>query len=214
MTPGAWLGVALFAGYALWLFAFFTWFRPRAMRALARRLGTRIVESTAVLDAGTWSTKDSAPLAKTGAVLGADLVLLLLGTVGMAALIFIPAFLIAESGALLPLEARLTGRAVTLRVGTPSVMTNDAGRATLPFEVDNGGRADLRSCRAAVDGYVARDGYLHGTSPSFDLAAGASRSAVIELAATRPPRGTHGVRIKLECGNERLAVQTTMLAVR
>jgi hypothetical protein len=214
VTPGAWLGIALFAGYALWLFAFFQYLRPRAMRAVARRLRTKVVESTDALDAGTWSTDDDAPLARTGAVLGADVALLLLGTVGVAALVFIPAFMIGESGALLPVESRMTGRAVTLRLHPPSVMPSGDPRATLPVEVDNGGRSDLRACRALVDGYGARDGYLHGASPWFDLAAGARVAAVVRLEATRPPRGEHDVRIKVECDNERLAVETVRLTVR
>ena len=214
MTPGAWLGIALFAGYALWLFAFFTYVRPRAMRAVARRLRTKVVESTDPLDAGTWSTDDDAPLAKTGAVLGADLVLLLLGTVGVAALVFIPAFMIGESGALLPLESRMTGRAVTLRLHPPNAMPAEDPKVPLSVEVDNGGSANLRACRALVDGYSARNGYLHGASPWFDLAAGARVAAVVRLEAMRPPRGEHKVRIKVECDNERLAVEGVKLTVR
>src|SRR4029434_9587601 len=139
------------------------------MRAVARRLRTKVVESTDPLDAGTWSTDDDAPLAKTGAVLGADLVLLLLGTVGVAALVFIPAFMIGESGVLLPLESRMTGRAVTLRLHPPNAMPAEDPKVTLSIEVANGGPANLRACRALVDGYSARAGYLHGASPWFDL---------------------------------------------
>jgi hypothetical protein len=214
VTPGAWLGIALFAGYALWLFAFFTYVRPRAMRAVARRLRTKVVESADPLDAGTWSTDDDAPLAKTGAVLGADFVLSLLGTVGVAALFFIPAFLIGESGVLLPLESRMTGRAVMLRLHPPNAMPADDPKATLSVEIDNSGSANLRACRALVDGYSARNGYLHGASPWFDLAAGARVAAVVRLEAMRPPRGEHDVRIKVECDNERLAVETVKLTVR
>ena len=214
MTPGAWLGIALFAGYALWLFAFFQYVRPRAMRAVARRLRTKVVESTDALDAGTWSTDDDAPLVKTGAVIGADFVLLLLGTVGVAALVFIPAFIVGESGVLLPLESTMTGRAVTLRLHPPNAMPADDPKASLSVEVDNGGSASLRACRALVEGYSARNGYLHGTSPWFDLAAGARVAAVVRLEAMRPPRGEHEVRIKVECDNERLAVETLKLTVR
>ena len=214
MTPGAWLGISIFAGYALWLFAFFTYVRPRAMRAISRRLRTKVVESTDLLDAGTWSTEDDAPLAKTGVVIGADFVLVLLGTVGVAALVFIPAFIVGESGVLLPLESRMTGRGVTLRLHPPNAMPADNPRATLSVEVDNGGRVDLRKCRALVDGYSARNGYLHGASPWFDVAAGARVAAIVKLEAVRPPPGDHDVRIKVECDNERLAVETVKLAVR
>jgi len=214
VTPGAWLGVALFAGYALWLFAFFGVVRPRVMRAVSRRLRTKVVESTDPLDAGTWSTDDDAPLAKTGAVLGVDFVLLLLGTVGVAALVFVPAFIVGESGVLLPVEGRMTGRAVTLRLHPPNAMPADNPKVTLLIEVDNGGHTDLRACRALVDGYSARNGYLHGASPWFDLAAGARVAAVVRLEAVQPPPGEHAVRIKVECGNEQLAVETVSLAVR
>lgn len=214
LSPGAWLGIALFAGYATWLWAFFTHVRPRAMRALSRKLKVKVVESLDVEDAGTWSAGDDAPLAKTGAVLAADLALLLLGTVGVAAIVFVPAFLVAESGVLLPLEGRMTGRTVTLRVQPPSAMPADVGKAALPIEVDNTGHVDLRACRAQVDGYSARNGYLRGATPWFDLAAGARVAAVVRLEAMRPPRGDHEVRIEVECDNERLATGTVTLAVR
>ena len=214
LTPGQWFGIALVAGYVVWLFVFFQYLRPRAMRTVAGRLRTKVVESTDVLDAGTWSTDDDAPLAKTGAVFGADFVLLLLGTVGVAALVFIPAFIVAESGVLLPLESRMTGRGVTISLHAPNAMPADNPKVSLAIEVDNGGRADLRACRALVDGYSARNGYLHGASPWFDLAAGARVAAVVKLEAMRPPRGEHDVRIKVECDNERLAVGAVTLTVR
>ena len=214
LTPGAWLGIALFAGYGLWLWAFFTHVRPRAMRAIARRLGTNVVESTDFEDAGTWRTDDDAPIAKTGAVLAVDLALALIGTVGVAALVFVPAFIVAESGVLLPLESSMTGRAVALTIRTPNAIAQEDARVALAIEVDNGGRTDLRACRALVDGYSARDGYLHGASPWFDLAAGARLAARVRLEATRPPRGDHDVRIKVECANERLAVGNVTVTVR
>ena len=55
---------------------------------------------------------------------------------------------------------------------------------------------------------------MHGASPWFDLAAGARLAALVRLEATRPPRGDHEVRIKVECGNERLVVGTVSVAVR
>ena len=214
MGPGAWLGVALFAGYAFWLFAFFQWVRPRARRAVGRRLRTKVVESTDVVDAGTWDTDDDAPLAKTGAVIGADFALLMLGTVGVAALVFIPAFIVAESGVLLPLESRLTGRGLALRLQPPNAMPADNPKVSLAIEVDNGGRTDLRACRAEVAGYSARNGYMHGASPYFDLAAGARVAAIVKVEAMRPPRGDHELRIRVDCSNERLAVEPVTLTVR
>lgn len=214
LTPGAWLGIALFAAYAVWLWAFFTHVRPRVMAALGRRLRVRVTESHDVLDAGTWTTDDDAPIRKTGAVLAADLAVLLLGTVGVAALVFVPAFLVAESGVLLALEGRMTGRLVALRVAGPATMQAAVAKATLAAEAVNEGRTALRQCRAVVDGYTARNGYLTGASPWFDLDAGARRSVTIVLDAIRPPIGEHAFRVKVECANERLAVAEAQVVVR
>lgn len=214
LTPGAWLGIALFAGYAIWLWAFFTHLRPRAMRAIGRRLGTRVHESLEFEDAGTWSTEDEAPLAKTGAVMAADFALLLLGTVGVAAVAFVPVFIVADSGALLPIESRITGRAVEMRIAPPNAMAADSARTALTVEIDNKGASVLTACRAMVDGYTARDGYLHGTSSTFDLAPGARAATTVRVEAQKPVKGEHEIRIKLECGNERLAVAKATLSVR
>jgi hypothetical protein len=93
-------------------------------------------------------------------------------------------------------------------------MPADNPQVNLAIQVDNAASAGLRACRALVDGYSARNGYLHGTSPWFDLAAGASVAAIVKLQATRPPAGEHEVRIKVECANERLAVESVKLTVR
>lgn len=212
LTPGAWLGIALIAAYAVWLWAFFTHVRPRVMRALARRLRVRVTESHDVLDAGTWATEDDAPIRKTGAVIVADFAVLMLGTVGMAALVFVPAFMVGESGVLLQLEGRMTGRQVSLRVAGPAIMRG--GKASLAVEAVNEGRSPLRQCRAMVEGYTARNGYLTGASPWFDLDAGARRSVAVPLDAIRPSPGEHAFRVKAECTNERLAVSDARLVVR
>lgn len=214
LTPGAWLGIALFAAYAIWLWAFFTHVRPRVMGGLGRRLRVRVAESHDALDAGTWSTDDDAPIRKTGTVLAADLLVLLLGTVGVAALVFVPAFIVADSGALLALEGRMTGRRVTLRAAGPATMQAAVAKATLGIEAVNEGSTALRQCRAAVDGYTARNGYLTGASPWFDLDAGARRSVTIALDSIRPPAGEHSLRVKVECSNERLAVADAAIVVR
>ena len=67
--------------------------------------------------------------------------------------------------------------------------------------------------RAAVDGYKASNGYLHGSSATFALAAGERRRVALALSATRPPPGDHPFRIKLECALERLAVGEAILRV-
>ncbi len=211
--PGAWLGLALLAAYGAWLWAFFSRVRPRAMAALGRRLEVEVRESTDPLDAGTYGVEGGgATLPKSGAVYAADLALLLLGTVGVGALVFVPAFLVAESGALLGLEGRLTGRAVAMSASGAATMTS--GKATLAVEVANVGREALRACRASTDGYTSRNGYLHGGSAWFDLAPGERRSVTVSLDAVRPPSGEHRFRAKVECANERLAVAEARLVVR
>ncbi|MFO1308586.1 MAG: hypothetical protein U1F64_09105 [Burkholderiales bacterium] len=211
--PGVWLGLALLAAYGAWLWAFFSRVRPRAMAALGRRLAVEVRESSDPLDAGTYDVEDEgAALRKRAAVYAADLALLLLGTVGVAALVFVPAFLVAESGALLGLEGRLTGRSVAM--SAPASATMASGKATLAVEVANTGREALRACRATTDGYTARNGYLHGSSAWFDLAPGERRSATVPLDAVRPPAGEHRFRVKVECANERLAVAEATLVAR
>ena len=165
MSAAILLGIVLLALYWAWIGIFFARVRPGIMAAVGRRLRVKVAESTDVLDAGTYGVKgDDAPLRKTGVVLVADLVVLLLGTVGVAALLFIPAFLVADSGALLPLEARLTGRGATLSMARGAAMASSIGKATLEVRAENVGREALRECVASVDGYTARNGYLHGSS--------------------------------------------------
>jgi len=213
--PGAWLGIALFAAYLAWLGAFFASVRPRLMAALGRRLKVEVRESTDLLDAGTYDIEgQGATLPKTGVVYAADLALLLVGTVGVAALVFVPAFIVAESGALLPLEGRITGRSVAMQVAGTATMASASGKATLGVGAINDGRERLRQCRAMVDGYTSRNGYLHGSSAWFDLAPGERRAVEIALDAIKPPAGVHRFRVKVECANERLAVADAVLGVR
>jgi hypothetical protein len=209
------LGVALLVVYWAWIGVFFGRVRPRIMDGLGRRLDVRVRESTDVLDAGTYDTRsDRAPLRKKGVVYVVDLVVLLLGTVGAAALLFVPAFLVADSGTLLPLEAKLTGRGAELRVPEAVEMNAGDGKASLALDVRNTGRDALAGCIGGVDGYTSRNGYLHGVTARFDLAAGERRSVALALDATRPPAGERAFRVKLECANERLAVAEARLVVR
>jgi hypothetical protein len=208
-------GILLLLLYWAWIGVFFARVRPGIMNALGRRLRVRVAESTSIVDAGTYGVDaPDAPLRKTGAVLAADFVVLLVGTVGVAALLFVPAFLVAESGALLPPEGKLTGRSATLSVASSATMPSSSGVARIALDASNVGREALRDCRAGVDGYTARNGYLNGSSPRFDLAPGARHAVAIELSATRPPAGAHRFRVKLECANERLAVADAALDVR
>lgn len=208
-------GIVLLVLFWAWIGVFFARVRPRIMNALGRRLRVKVEESTAFVDAGTYGIKgDTASLPKTGVVLLADFSVLFLGTVGVAALLFIPAFLVAESGSLLPLEARLTGRGAALRVLDVVAMSPASSRATLALDVHNTGRETLVGCAGSVDGYTARNGYLHGSSARFDLAVGERRPVLLVLEATDPPAGERGFRLKLECANERLAVADAVLRVR
>jgi len=215
MSPAVALGVALLVLYWAWIGVFFGRVRPRIMEALGRRLDVRVRESTDVLDAGTYDTRsERAPLRKKGAIYVADLVVLLLGTVGVAALLFVPAFLVADSGALLPLETKLTGRGAELRVPGAAETTAGDGRATIALDVRNTGRDALAGCLGGVDGYTSRNGYLHGSTARFDLAVGERRSVTLALESMRPRPGEHAFRLKLECANERIAVADAKLVVR
>jgi hypothetical protein len=215
MTPAVVLGIALLVLYWAWIFVFFGRVRPKIMEALGRRLGVRVRESTDVLDAGTYDVRgERTPLRKSGAVYAADLVVLLLGTAGVAALIFVPAFLVAESGALLPYESKITGRGAELRVVDAAEMSPSVGKATLALDVWNTGREALAGCIGGVEGYTSRNGYLHGATARFDLAAGERKPVMLAVEATRPPPGERTFRVKLECANERIAVADTKLVVR
>ena len=215
MTPAAVLGVVLLAIYWAWIALFFARVRPWLMARLGSRLDVRVRESLNLLDAGTWDASGrGATLPKSGVVMAADLAILLVGVVGVAALIFIPAILVADSGALLPLEARLAGRGAELRVSGTAEMTSAHPVAPLAVEVANRGREPLRDCYAMVDGHSAQNGYLHGRSARFDLAVGERIRVPLALEAMRPPQGSHAFRLKIECANERLAVARATLRVR
>ena len=209
------LGIALLVLYWAWIGVFFGRLRPRIMEALGRRLGVSVRESTDVLTAGTYEARsERTPLRKTGAIYAVDLVVLLLGTAGVAALVFVPAFLVGESGALLPYESKFTGRGAELRVVDAAEMSPSDGKATLALDVWNTGRDPLAGCVGAVEGYTSRNGYLHGATSRFDLATGERKPVKLALEATRPPSGEHRFRLKLECANERVAVADARLVVR
>lgn len=214
-SPLTYVGLALIAGYWVWLWAFFTHVRPRLMQALGRRLQVAVRESTGVLDGGTYSPqREDVPLSKQSTILGADLLLLLAGTVGIAALVFIPAFLIADSGRLLSIEGRLTGRRVTLEAIPVAMMPNSKARAAIDVAVRNDGTKSLAPCIAKVADYSARNGYLNGKSALFALEPRQRAVLRVELDAIKPPAGEHRYRIEVECGADRLAVGEARLLVR
>lgn len=215
MTPAVVLGLALLVIYWAWIALFFARVRPWLSAKLGAALGVRVRESMNPLDAGTWDASGrGASIPKSGAVAILDLAILLVGVVGVAALIFVPAFIVAESGALLPIEAKLTGRGAELHVRDTAEMDASTPRARLTLDARNTGREALRDCYGMVEGYSARNGYLHGRSDRFDLAVDARSPVAIALEAMRPPPGTHPFRLKLECANERLAVADAVLRVR
>lgn len=215
MTPAVLFGIALLALYWAWLGLFFARVRPWLMQRLGRRLSVEVAESTDPLDAGTYDIEgDAKPLRKSLAVYAADFGVLLLGTVGAAALLFIPVFVVAERGLLLPIEAALTGRGATLRIVEAGGMTQAGAKARFVVVAENVGDAALTACRVGVDGYTARNGYLHGTSATFELPRGAAPSVPLDLEAMRPVPGKHRVRLELECANERYAVVEATLGVR
>lgn len=214
-VPAIALGLGLLVAYWIWLWAFFAKVRPRIMDAVGRRLDVKVAESLEFLDAGTYDVEDEdAPVRKRGAVWLADLVVIAIGTVGVAAAVFVPAFLVAESGALLPLEARLTGRGATLSVRAEATWPASARGVALRVEARNTGREPLARCQVRTADYRASDGYLHGNSASFDLPAGATRAVDLKLEATRPLAARTLVRLRLDCSDERYAAASVALAPR
>ncbi len=144
MTPAVVLGVVLLAIYWAWVAFFFARVRPWLMARIGSRLGVRVRESMDILDAGTWATSGrGTTLPKSGLVMAADLAILLVGVVGVAALIFVPAFLLGESGALLPLEARLTGRGAEIRVPGAAEMTATTFRSRACCRSSTGCRSSM-----------------------------------------------------------------------
>ena len=206
-------GLLLVVGYWVWLWAFFARVRPSIMARLGRRLRVRVRESSGVLDGGTYAIEDGdAPIGKHGTVVLADFALTFAGTVGVAALVFIPASVVGESGVLLPLEGSITGRRASIRA--PASVAMQALHADVPIDIENTGRLPLSRCAVETSGYSAGSGYVHGRSASFDVRAGQVRSVVLPLSAARPAPGTHAIRVELECEARRIAASSIAVDVR
>lgn len=215
LKPAVWLGVALLVAYWAWLYLFFARVRPWLMRRLAQRLAVDVAESHEILDAGTYNiTGRRAPARKHAAVWLADAALTGAGTVGMAALLFVPAFLVAESGALLPLEAQLTGRGATLEVPRDVEWKLGAHAASASAIAANTGAVALAPCEVRTAEYNARHGYINGKSRSFDLAPGASQRVELPLSAIRPPSAGLSIPLRLDCANERYGAARLRIVVR
>jgi hypothetical protein len=192
-------GIVIAVSYIVWLIVFFQLVRPWLMERAGRRLGVEVHESLDALDGGTYTTKEDVPLAKSGAVVLMDFAGLMLGTVGMAAAVFIPAFLIAESGAPYRWEGALTNARVSLTAIEVGPMRN--GNSTARVRVVNEGEQDHGQCRIDVGEYTARNGYLHGASSYFDIAANTEQLVDVKLDALKSVLGTHQFSLRLECQN-------------
>ena len=200
-VPAIALGVALLVAYWIWLWAFFAKVRPRIMKALGRRLDVKVAESVEFLDAGTYNVEtEDAPIRKHGAVWGVDILVTVLGTVGVAAAIFVPAFLVADSGMLLPLEAKLTGRGATIAAPPESRWPAGNTRTTLDVAVTNSGRSDLARCRVRTADYTGARRLPHrhvavrrpARRRDADLDAAARRATT----ARRPHDRAHQARMR------------------
>ncbi len=192
-------GIFVVIVYIVWLVVFFQMFRARLMNYFARQMNVRVKESLDALDAGTYNTVGDASLTKSAAVQILDLVVLLIGTVGVCALISIPAFLFGESGAPYRWESILLGTQASI-VNLQIEPMRD-GEANVAATVANQGNVTASQCQVRTSDYSARNGYMNGSSAFFDLARGETRVIEFTLDAVNPPRGEYTVNFALECRN-------------
>ena len=192
------VGIVIVLALIGWPIVFLQVVRPRVMARIGRWLQVGVRESTDAWDAGTYDAHDGAPLHKTLAVTVADLVVILVGIVGVIAAISIPLFLFVETGLPYRWEGQLTGTAVRIVEVVVPPMTDDT--TTARVTVRNEARAAMQACRLDVAGYTARNGYLTGASNAFDLEPEASVTVDLKLDVSRRIPGTHAVRLNLECG--------------
>ncbi len=185
--------------YIVWLIAFFQFFRSRVMNYFAERMNVRVRESLDVLDAGTYNTVGDVPLVKSGAVQILDMLILLIGTVGVCALISIPAFLFGESGAPYRWESILLGTPASIINLQVEPLRDD--EANVAATIANQGNVNASQCQVRTSDYSARNGYMNGSSALFDLARGETRVIEFTLDAVNPPRGEYAVNFALECQN-------------
>lgn len=162
-----------------------------------RWLNAEVHESTGPWDAGAYDTRQGTPVRKTVGVAVADLVVILVGIVGVIAAVTIPLFLLVESGLPSRWEGQITGTLV--RIGTVVVPPMTARKVTARVTVHSHARQAMRACELDVAGYTARNGYLHGTSRAFDLEPSTSETIDLPLEVMRRVPGTHAIQIDLEC---------------
>jgi hypothetical protein len=187
------------AVYAVWLLVFFQFVRPQVMDAFAKRMGIQVRESFDVLGENMYETVGKTSLAKAGLVQVLDLVTILVGTVGVLALLSIPGFLLVESGAPYRWESLLTKTAVSMTSAQIPPMSDDKSAAVIT--VQNESDAAMQSCQISVDNYTASNGYLTGQSTYFDLAARELQSVDLDLSALNPAPGSYDFVLRLECNN-------------
>lgn len=201
-------GIAVVFSFFVWMILFFQIVRPRVMAWVGERFNVQVRESTGALDAGSYEVVDKAPLAKHGAIALIDLAVLLLGTVGICALISIPAFLIGDSGLPYRLEGILLGQRVSISgAQIPPLRDGKSGGIIV---VVNESENPVEDCRVSVADYQASNGYLTGATGYFDLSPRETRTETISLAAVSAARRSYEIRLSLECGNrlkEKVRVQ-------
>jgi hypothetical protein len=185
--------------YIVWLIAFFQFVRPRLMARAGKQMNVRVKESLDPLDAGTYNTAGNASVQKSAAVQFLDIFVLLIGTVGVCALISIPAFFFGESGAPYRWESIILGTQADIVNLDITPLRND--RATVSATLENQGSANLLQCQVRSTDYSARNGYMNGSSAFFDLARGETRTIEFPLDAINPARGEYTVNFALECQN-------------
>lgn len=191
-------GLIVVLAVIAWPIVFFQVVRPRIMARIGRWLHVGVHESLGTWDAGVFDTEEGAPLRKTVGVVAADLVVILVGVVGVIGAVTIPLFLLADSGLPFRWEGQLTGTAV--RIGDIVVPPMIDRKTTARVTVRNEAREAMRACRLDVAGYTARNGYLNGASHYFDLGPAASESVDLALDVLKRVPGTHAFRVNVECG--------------
>ena len=190
-------GIIVVLALIAWQVLFFQVVRPRIMSRIGRWLNVDVHESHVPCDTGVYDTAEGAPIGKTVSVTVADLVVILVGVVGVIAAVTIPLFLLAESGLPFRWEGQLTGQAV--RIGEIVVPPMIDRKTTARVTVRNEARDPMSACRLDVVGYTARNGYLTGGSNYFDLEPATSKAVDLGLGALQRVPGRHAIRINLEC---------------
>lgn len=192
-------GIGVVLLFMVWLVLFFQIVRPRLMEWIGERLNVPVRESVQPPDSGTYEVVGNAPLAKHGAIVLIDFVVLIVGTVGICALCSIPAFLIGESGLPYRLEGMLLGQGVSVVSSQIPPLQNDASKGIVMIQ--NESSSPMTACRVSVADYQASNGYLTGATQYFDMTPRELRYEPITLSAINARPGTYEIRLSLECSN-------------